>query len=621
MQTTTFPDEHAPSGSGGARAAHAFAAARAITAATDVDDLLRVVARVVTETVPVARCSVYLRDEDGRGFAGRAGHPGGDLDAAVRGLRMGGPSDQLTRRIEAHDGPLVLRDLQRDPDAATGLLRDWNVTALLAVPMSTGGETHGYLICDHAGRPHPFDDGHVRTAGELAALAAAALVRLRADSVRAEEARRAAARARALADVTAADERLAAVLLQDGGIAGVLAAGGALLHRSLVAYDADAHRLADSSAAGDAPVRLHETVPGNAAVASLLEDAPTGGALRVPAMLSEGLRHRHLVAPVDVDGDRWGWIVVAERRTRLSAVDERLLRRIAAYVALELTVQRRTSLASLDARSTLARLLIRGTYDTEEVTRCATFLGVVLRAPRLVAYVGDPDATSNVDVVALVTALRAEGVEDVLATKGPEGVALMIDVPADGPALVAVADAKRAVARACVALGTPGIVAGLSTVRRDPREMPSAYREARETARCLTRVGGGRRHGVLAADDLGPARMFVAGADRTELDRFVADVLGGLLDDEETSADLLRTLQSLVDHGRNIRHSAAALGIHENTVRYRLNRVHRLTGLDVASDAHAQLSVQTALLVLRLQGHPALPAFAGDGPVEVDRRL
>jgi len=44
-------------------------------------------------------------------------------------------------------------------------------------------------------------------------------------------------------------------------------------------------------------------------------------------------------------------------------------------------------------------------------------------------------------------------------------------------------------------------------------------------------------------------------------------------------------------------------------VRYRLARVHALTGLDVAGDAGDQLTVQMSLLVLRLQGHSALPSF------------
>ena len=90
---------------------------------------------------------------------------------------------------------------------------------------------------------------------------------------------------------------------------------------------------------------------------------------------------------------------------------------------------------------------------------------------------------------------------------------------------------------------------------------------------------------------------------------YVVDVLGGLLTGEPGSADLLLTLQCYFDHGRSVRTSAAELGVHENTVRLRLARVAAATGLDVASDANDQLSVQTALLVLRLQGHPVLPGL------------
>jgi len=86
-------------------------------------------------------------------------------------------------------------------------------------------------------------------------------------------------------------------------------------------------------------------------------------------------------------------------------------------------------------------------------------------------------------------------------------------------------------------------------------------------------------------------------------------VIGPLLTGEEGTAGLLRTLHVFYETGRSVRLSAARLSIHENTVRYRLARVHALTGLDVAADAGDQLTVQMSLLVLRLQGHAALPSF------------
>jgi DNA-binding PucR family transcriptional regulator len=121
-------------------------------------------------------------------------------------------------------------------------------------------------------------------------------------------------------------------------------------------------------------------------------------------------------------------------------------------------------------------------------------------------------------------------------------------------------------------------------------------------AQCLkTFRGGGAR--ALSADDLGPGRLLLAANSHEEADRFAADTLGALLDGgDDGRAELLRTLTIFFDASRSIRQSAASLGVHENTIRYRLGRICELTGRDVANDADDQLAFQVAILVLRLQG-------------------
>jgi DNA-binding PucR family transcriptional regulator len=89
-------------------------------------------------------------------------------------------------------------------------------------------------------------------------------------------------------------------------------------------------------------------------------------------------------------------------------------------------------------------------------------------------------------------------------------------------------------------------------------------------------------------------------------------VLGRLLVDEEATGELLRTLEAFYDTGRSVRLASERLGVHENTIRYRLSRVQSITGLDVASCADDQLSVQVALLGLRLKGHPSLRPLESD---------
>lgn len=584
--------------------------ARAVLEARDVDGLLRAVAREACAALRIERCSAYLRGDDG--FVGHAAHPSA-IEGAVRGLRLGGPQDSLTRKVVAARRPLVLRDLHRDPDMALGALRTWNVTAVLAVPLVRDEQVLGLLIFDNAGHAHPLSEADADLAGAIADAAVSAIVRLREGQQLSERVRALGLQNRVLAHTTAVDRRLGAVLLDGGGIDQIVAVVAETTGKPVAVYDSDGHRVAESPA-GEERVRLLEQLDGQPDVAELLDGAPAGGCATVPARLAAGLRHRHLLAPIDLHDRRWGWIALAERGSRLSQLDDRTLRRAAAHLTIELTVQRRTAVASLDARSTLARLLIRGTHEGAEVARCAAFLGVSLTTPRVVAYVTDtgPDG-SGPDSDRLVAALGAQGLTEVLVTKGPEGVALMIEVSSAEPAVVAVRGVKGSVSAACATLDEPGLVVGISTVCRDPKAMPRAYREARETARCILGTAAASSQRVLAADDLGPARLFVANGDAVAIDRFVDDVLGVLLDGDDTILELLRTLHVFFETGRNVRGSASALGIHENTVRYRLARVHQLTGLDVAADANDQLSVQMALLVLRLQGHQALPSF--DAPL------
>ena len=66
-----------------------------------------------------------------------------------------------------------------------------------------------------------------------------------------------------------------------------------------------------------------------------------------------------------------------------------------------------------------------------------------------------------------------------------------------------------------------------------------------------------------------------------ELDRFIADSIGPLLAyDQRRGTDLVDTLSAYYAHRANIAATARALYVHVNTLRYRLEKVIRLTGMD-----------------------------------------
>jgi DNA-binding PucR family transcriptional regulator len=196
-------------------------------------------------------------------------------------------------------------------------------------------------------------------------------------------------------------------------------------------------------------------------------------------------------------------------------------------------------------------------------------------------------------------------------------VLLAVRVPPGAGHARYIAQIKGALIRGLERMGDQHAVAGLSPVTPSG-QLRRAYREAREVARCIDRYGGPETRAV-GCDELGPARLFVANSDEHSVRLYVHDVLGPLLGGGDSDRILLFTLQGFFDKGRRIRETATSLGVHENTIRHRLTRVHELTGLDVAAGPNDQLSVQTALLVLRLQGHRHIQSFDRGSPP--DRRV
>jgi sugar diacid utilization regulator len=587
----------------------------------DLEDLLRLIATRACEVLRIKRCGVYLRDDGRELFTGRAAHPREEIESTVRHLTLGAPTDEITRELVRTRKPLVIRDAHTDPRAAQAVIRAWKLRSLLGVPMVAGEEVIGLFLFDNADELHPYTAADLEIAGAIARLAAGAVVQAQvAEQVKAKL-ETATRQNLLLRRTTTAEHRLSDALLRGGGLTAVVELVAQLTGKPVALYDVHGQPVAKASAPdGDGPeVRLLEEAHGNERIACLLRDIVAGSCASVGPLLAEGIRHRHIAAPVDVSGSRWGWLVVMEHRARLSAFDEFLTRRAATHLALELAGRRRLNVSASDARATFARQLIRGTQDPDDLRRSAEYLGIAFEIPRVVAFVTarDSERGAPFDTDPLISEVRKRCGGEVLATKGPEGFALVIDVPSTQPVRTGLRVVKAALADACSRLANGNeLITGLSSVCREPSGLPGAYREAREVARCIESFAGTSSRRVLAADDLGPGRLFIANVNSAAAARFVEDVIGPLLTGEEATDDLLRTLEAFYDTGRSVRLSSERLGVHENTVRYRLSRVHTITGLDVAADADDQLSVQVALLVLRLQGHSVLRSFETEGAAD-----
>ncbi|HEY5857792.1 MAG TPA: helix-turn-helix domain-containing protein [Aldersonia sp.] len=336
----------------------------------------------------------------------------------------------------------------------------------------------------------------------------------------------------------------------------------------------------------------------------------SGSGLPAVVAVIDGAPGEFVLAAIAQDDHVFGWLVAAcaapaDVENICWAIDRAVI-----HLRSEFVIQRRLSRVAWNARANLARQMVRSTSYDADLRACAEYLGVDLEVGRVVAFVLERGRSSGsgVDVGRLENFVAAELDVDVLSIRGTEGVVLAIAAKDAVEPATFVDLCTRAVARGLDRMGDQFAVAGLSTVTR-PAQLRRAYREAFEAARCLDRYPSDSTRAV-ACDALGPARLLIANSNEQSVRTYVHDILGPLLVGGTANNDLLRTLQAFFDGGRSVRETATRLAVHENTVRHRLGRVHDVTGLDVATNSNDQLSVQTALVILRLQGHHAVPGFA-----------
>ncbi|MBO0872470.1 MAG: helix-turn-helix domain-containing protein, partial [Pseudonocardia sp.] len=139
---------------------------------------------------------------------------------------------------------------------------------------------------------------------------------------------------------------------------------------------------------------------------------------------------------------------------------------------------------------------------------------------------------------------------------------------------------------------------GVSRPFDDPRLIPVRYEESRKALRMGRRSYGPGKVTLFA--ELGLFRLLSLIEDVGELREFVRDTLGELLSLEARErADLLRTLQVLLDTHLNVAKSARALHMHYNTMRYRIAKLERLVG-PFMSDPKLGLRLAVTLQALEM---------------------
>jgi sugar diacid utilization regulator len=318
-------------------------------------------------------------------------------------------------------------------------------------------------------------------------------------------------------------------------------------------------------------------------------------------------------------------------RARNDAPGAALVRIVTTLIASEVERLRAPERASQEAAGTFLRAVIsREISDAAEILEGGDKLGMNLAAGATVIVArAHPHAPSEDGWRTRVLAAAERGARAAVPTtvaglseRGDVGGAeVTLLVPGDSEALARrVAD--QVLSELQAALGGHSFAVGRSRVAADPADLARAGNEALLAANVAE---GDEDRPLLAFDDTGAYRLLLPAMseDPAELQRFYAETVEPLVTyDEQYATDLLQTVEAFLEADGNVAGTAQRLFTHRHTIRYRLERVRELSGLDVGStDGREKLSLGLkAMRVLGIANRASPASEQGTAGGRVPRR-
>ncbi|GII54117.1 transcriptional regulator [Planotetraspora thailandica] len=172
----------------------------------------------------------------------------------------------------------------------------------------------------------------------------------------------------------------------------------------------------------------------------------------------------------------------------------------------------------------------------------------------------------------------------------PRGV--LAEPAADEALLAVLAPAPQAGEAARRLHDMYGTAAGVGGPRDDPQEAWESWREALVALKVAEHV---ERHAPVASwADLGVYRL-LARLSHRELAELAAESAA------LSAGELAETVEDYLDHGGHVQETAEHLGIHRQTLYYRLGKAERLTGFDL-DDGESRLLLHLSLKAAALVG-------------------
>lgn len=193
-------------------------------------------------------------------------------------------------------------------------------------------------------------------------------------------------------------------------------------------------------------------------------------------------------------------------------------------------------------------------------------------------------STEQVDwghVLARIEAMLQSGNPLSILTDLPEGLAVLVHITRNqDPVRYLKAVAGEISSRLAGALPGSQPAVGIGRVAAKPEEYHASFVQAKRALGVA--VSGAAPDRICLFDEIGIYRLLDRIQDSAVLKEYKDEVLSRLEQaDSDSGQGLLLTLEAYFDADCSTRRAAQALYLHENTVRYRLQQVQKLTGLNL----------------------------------------
>ena len=554
----------------------------AVSSTLEIDEVLAGVVDIATEATGSHACLIYLVDDDR--LVLRAASP---VHSRFVGRIEMAFDEGVTGWVARQNRPAFIRDdALHDPRMRYfPELEEERWQSMAAVPVTArSGDVIGVIVL-HTAAPHEFSEEVIGLLTHTASLVGGAIENAQLY----EEAR---TRVGALTQLAEVSQRLAAATqherLHDAATAGA---------RGLL--DADLCQLFRLESGGN-ELRLVASDPpgapgprpqGGALLLELLARGRHGGSSRDLWPDHEGAAL--ITTPLVASDEQLGLLCVLRPR-RFGPGDEELLRALADQTAMGL--ERAELIARLTARDRVKDLFDAIAEGAAEgAVLGAAPAGCDLSRPHVFLH-GEPAVSANGaaadwEAVATRLAARLRGRDQTgffdATREGLRAVVLMPDVAA----------AERVVEHCDAIAAAEHVSLGVSAPGRGVAESRQALREAARAAQLARtlRAGGG----ALGYEQLGAYKYLVhLRLDDSPRDRHWTAVEALLSHDLQRRTALLDTLEEYLARRRSVADTARTLYIHPNTLRQRLARIERVTGLKL--DSEDLLALELAVKLVRL---------------------